>query len=277
VQVESRCIESKITDNIKENTYNNKNLISKSDNNMNNNEIVEPLEIQEVVAETDIDTRKQQIGRKDIPAIDLSKSTEQNKAPAGKEKINKSIKNKLDNKINNESVDKTNPYSKHYNTRSKLQAHCTSVEQREKATLTGDGLEENFETNNKYYNNQINNTDTRTHSSDDYKVLYKHECSLADTEESHVEESCFADWSTFENKNYYLSFMDGAIIQVNSDLPSELEIENVDGYQAVTENVPKSFYEALKDELWGDPARLELSTQRETKALVLTNKEKYWE
>ena len=277
MQVESRCIESKITDNIKENTYNNKNLISKSDNNMNNNEIVEPLEIQEVVAETDIDTRKQQIGRKDITAIDLSKSTEQNKAPAGKEKINKSIKNKLDNKINNESVDKTNPYSKHYNTRSKLQAHCTSVEQREKATLTGDGLEENFETNNKYYNNQINNTDTRTHSSDDYKVLYKHECSLADTEESHVEESCFADWSTFENKNYYLSFMDGAIIQVNSDLPSELEIENVDGYQAVTENVPKSFYEALKDELWGDPARLELSTQRETKALVLTNKEKYWE
>jgi hypothetical protein len=277
VQVESRCIESKITDNIKENTYNNKNLISKSDNNMNNNEIVEPLEIQEVVAETDIDTRKQQIGRKDITAIDLNKNTEQNKAPAGKEKINKSIKNKLDNKINNESVDKTNPYSKHYNTRSKLQAHCTSVEQREKATLTGDGLEENFETNNKYYNNQINNTDTRTHSSDDYKVLYKHECSLADTEESHVEESCFADWSTFENKNYYLSFMDGAIIQVNSDLPSELEIENVDGYQAVTENVPKSFYEALKDELWGDPARLELSTQRETKALVLTNKEKYWE
>jgi hypothetical protein len=41
----------------------------------------------------------------------------------------------------------------------------------------------------------------------------------------------------------------------------------------MTDGVPKSFQQALVHPLWGEPARKELDTQRETKALVLTSKE----
>ena len=43
----------------------------------------------------------------------------------------------------------------------------------------------------------------------------------------------------------------------------------VEGYRAITENVPKTFPQALRDPVWGDPARLEFETiLTTTKSLV---------
>jgi hypothetical protein len=44
---------------------------------------------------------------------------------------------------------------------------------------------------------------------------------------------------------------------------------SVEGYRAITENVPKTFPQALRDPVWGDPARLEFETiLTSTKSLV---------
>ena len=44
---------------------------------------------------------------------------------------------------------------------------------------------------------------------------------------------------------------------------------SIEGFRAITENVPKTFPQALRDPVWGEPARLEFDTiLTSTKSLV---------
>jgi hypothetical protein len=80
--------------------------------------------------------------------------------------------------------------------------------------------------------------------------------------------ACFVDWTnhTDDGDIFYFSFQDNAYIQICSDSPltpsstSPLQHDTVDSYRAVTENVPRTFPQALRDPVWGEPARLEFET-----------------
>ncbi len=84
--------------------------------------------------------------------------------------------------------------------------------------------------------------------------------------------ACFADWSTHSTTCDYFSFADNSFIRVEGkpldDLPAAFFADTEEGYRAVTENVPKSFAAALKDPIWGEPARKELNTLISTRAIV---------
>ncbi len=74
-----------------------------------------------------------------------------------------------------------------------------------------------------------------------------------------VEEANFVDWSTHHENAYYLDLVSGIYFQFDN-MSSEdcANLVEEDGFRAVTEGVPKSFTAALKDGVWGDPARTEL-------------------
>ena len=87
----------------------------------------------------------------------------------------------------------------------------------------------------------------------------------------------FVDWSNHidDADAFYFSFQDNAYIQILSEpLPEDSPPMpstslSVEGYRAITENVPKTFPQALRDPVWGDPARLEFETiLTTTKSLV---------
>jgi hypothetical protein len=71
----------------------------------------------------------------------------------------------------------------------------------------------------------------------------------------------FVDWSnhTDDADAFYFSFQDNAYIQILSEpLPEDSPPMpstslSVEGYRAITENVPKTFPQALRDPVWGDP------------------------
>ena len=101
-----------------------------------------------------------------------------------------------------------------------------------------------------------------------------------------VEESLLADWITHEEVCYYLSFADLKIYKIvewiekqDSEISEDkernmkVEVLEVDGFKAVTENVPKSFTLALHDPRWGEPARKEFRTLIDSKAIVKISKE----
>ena len=80
--------------------------------------------------------------------------------------------------------------------------------------------------------------------------------------------ACFVDWinHTDDGDIFYFSFQDNAYLQIRSDSPptpsfaSPLHHDTVDSYRAVTENVPRTFPQALRGPVWGEPARLEFET-----------------
>ena len=86
----------------------------------------------------------------------------------------------------------------------------------------------------------------------------------------------FVDWSnhTEDADAFYFSFQDNAYIQIVSDAlpattPLPATFHSVEGFRAITENVPKTFPQALRDPVWGEPARLEFETiLTSTKSLV---------
>ena len=87
-------------------------------------------------------------------------------------------------------------------------------------------------------------------------------------EETKTLQACFADWSTHEQEDMYVSPLDLQYINI-SDQPADESLYTIEeGYKAVTENVPKSFPEALQHPLWGPAARKELDTLIETKAIM---------
>ena len=86
----------------------------------------------------------------------------------------------------------------------------------------------------------------------------------------------FVNWSnhTEEADAFYFSFQDNAYIQKVSEALADtttLPTTNqcVEGFRAITKNVPKTFPQALRDPVWGEPARLEFETiLTSTKSLV---------
>jgi hypothetical protein len=84
--------------------------------------------------------------------------------------------------------------------------------------------------------------------------------------------SCFADWSTYEDDNYFYSFGENAYYTIRESAEGS-RAENAEGYRAVTENVPRNYLKALEDSKWGDPARKEWSTLIDTKAIVEVDSE----
>ncbi len=99
-------------------------------------------------------------------------------------------------------------------------------------------------------------------------------------EESPSEETInafFADWSTHNEHQMYFSFVENQFVCVNSMLDvtmfEEGRYASEDSFKAVTENVPKTFDEALRHPIWGDAARAELNTLISTKAIVAVDSE----
>ena len=90
-----------------------------------------------------------------------------------------------------------------------------------------------------------------------------------------VETACFADWSTFADDDHgmYWSFSDCSFVEVSdfdiavydSVVYSSVQEE---GYRAVKDDVPRTYAEALRHPLWGEPARKELNTLISTNAIV---------
>jgi hypothetical protein len=77
----------------------------------------------------------------------------------------------------------------------------------------------------------------------------------------------FVNWSnhTEDADASCFSFQDNAYIQIVSDALADtttLPTTNqcVEQFCAITENVPKTFPQALRDSVWGEPARLEFET-----------------
>ena len=95
------------------------------------------------------------------------------------------------------------------------------------------------------------------------------QCKFQETEAKITEESNFVDWSTHEEDMCYFSFTDNTYVTLTNSEAIEQEEYIEEGYRAVTEGVPRSFEAALRDPVWGDPARKELSTLKDiTGALV---------
>jgi hypothetical protein len=95
----------------------------------------------------------------------------------------------------------------------------------------------------------------------------------------------FVDWSnhTEDAEAFYFSFQDNAYIQIVSDaLPDTTTLPTtnqcVEGFRAITENVPKTFPQALRDPVWGEPARFEFETIiTSTKSLVQMDTSGKWQ
>ena len=79
---------------------------------------------------------------------------------------------------------------------------------------------------------------------------------------------------TEDTDAFYFSFQDNAYIQKVSEALADtttLPTTNqcVEGFRAITKNVPKTFPQALRDPVWGEPARLEFETiLTSTKSIV---------
>ena len=87
------------------------------------------------------------------------------------------------------------------------------------------------------------------------------------------------DWSNNHTEDaeafFFFSFQDNAYIQIISEplpedaTPLPTTSSSIEGFRAINENVPKTFPQALRDPVWGEPARLEFDTiLTSTKSLV---------
>ena len=88
---------------------------------------------------------------------------------------------------------------------------------------------------------------------------------LVEITHSVFEESNSIDWSDHDENSYYYCFEKGRFMQIENineiTDPEILESVTVEeGYRAVTAGVPRNFTAALRDPVWGEPARAELDT-----------------
>lgn len=94
-----------------------------------------------------------------------------------------------------------------------------------------------------------------------------------------VETACFADWRDFEDDSQvYWSFATNSFVEIidreeamHAEVGGDTSVEVA--YRAVTQGVPRTFAQALKDPVWGDAARKEWNTLIETNAIVAVDKE----
>jgi hypothetical protein len=94
---------------------------------------------------------------------------------------------------------------------------------------------------------------------------------FAISEEESTDEALFADWTTHLKQKMYISYFEAAFICFSTENLCEEAFCSLvfeDGFSAVTENVPKSFQEALSHPIWGEPARREFKLLLDTKAIV---------
>lgn len=85
-----------------------------------------------------------------------------------------------------------------------------------------------------------------------------------------------ADWSTHTPDEYYYDYEREVYIQLSSANPEfstntyrEYTTNTiVDAYRAVTVGIPKNFDDALVHPVWGDPARAEFNTIKETGTII---------
>ena len=91
---------------------------------------------------------------------------------------------------------------------------------------------------------------------------------------SNSEESCFVDWTTHGEEDYYYSYEAECFVSIEEGTGDIPEIDVEEGYKAVTQNVPKNIAAALKDSVWGPAARKEFDTITQgTGALVKADQE----
>ena len=95
----------------------------------------------------------------------------------------------------------------------------------------------------------------------------KEQSNIAVTSEE-LETACLADWSTYEDSAMFWSWCDTNFIEVQEFNPNITCNEIEEGYRAVTDNVPKTYAQALVHPKWGAPARKEWDTLTSTKAIV---------
>jgi hypothetical protein len=93
---------------------------------------------------------------------------------------------------------------------------------------------------------------------------------IAEAMFAHFKESgsgYFTDWSNFCNvESYFVDYLAECFVKIG-EVPSDYEYKEIDGFRAVTENVPRSFSEALRSPIWGESARKELNDLLE-KAMI---------
>lgn len=86
-------------------------------------------------------------------------------------------------------------------------------------------------------------------------------------------DACFADWSTVSETAYHYSAQENAFYSICARSDSVERHQAEVGYRAVTKGIPRTYVDALKDPVWGEPARKEWNTIMETKAIVEVNPE----
>lgn len=72
---------------------------------------------------------------------------------------------------------------------------------------------------------------------------------------SAMQNAFFVDWSSHESGDYYYDAGASVFFQIAETAPLEI----AEAYRAVTEGVPRTFQEALRDRIWGQPAQAEVS------------------
>lgn len=115
-----------------------------------------------------------------------------------------------------------------------------------------------------------------------YKTSRDHSNERYKNRTERLESAMLADWTEHQIDTWYWSFseqklyrIDGLLAMLKETVNEANLEENVgteEGYKAVTQNVPKTFAQALRDPRWGDAARKELQTLIETKAIVEIDK-----
>jgi hypothetical protein len=98
----------------------------------------------------------------------------------------------------------------------------------------------------------------------------EHRRNIAEAMFAHFKESgsgYFTDWSNFCNvESYFVDYLEECFVKIG-EMPWDYEYKEIDGFRAVTENVPRNFSEALKSPIWGESARKELNDLLE-KAMI---------
>ena len=80
--------------------------------------------------------------------------------------------------------------------------------------------------------------------------------------------TAYMAWTEHTELSYYYNFADGTIIQIQSADTEFVIPPSEEAYVAITQGVPKSFKEALRDPVWKGPSQVEWNQFCETQAMT---------
>jgi len=112
----------------------------------------------------------------------------------------------------------------------------------------------------------------------DEEIFESHQADLVSLTDDELIEAYYVDWSKILPDSIYFDFAQNTFCRIATS-EENLSVEDkdakveVEGYRAVTKNVPKSFQAALTSSEWGDAARHELNVFAEQGTMVELNKE----